>query len=74
MKIIKSNIAESFERLTPFVRRTPVIDVEVPGIDVPVVLKLELLQHSGSFKARGSFANLLGAQVPDQDRPEVHSP
>jgi len=65
MKITKAIIAETFEKLTPFVRRTPVIDVEVPGIDVPVVLKLELLQHSGSFKVRGSFANLLGAKVPD---------
>jgi threonine dehydratase len=29
-----------------------------------VTLKLELFQHSGSFKARGAFANLLGRQVP----------
>jgi threonine dehydratase len=28
------------------------------------VFKLELLQHSGSFKARGAFANLLTRQVP----------
>jgi threonine dehydratase len=27
-------------------------------------LKLELLQHSGSFKARGAFANLLMREVP----------
>lgn len=27
-------------------------------------LKLELLQHSGSFKARGAFANLLTREVP----------
>ncbi|VAV87603.1 pyridoxal-phosphate dependent enzyme family protein [hydrothermal vent metagenome] len=65
MKISKPTIADTFENLTPFVRRTPVIDVEVPGVEVPVVLKLELLQHSGSFKARGAFANLLGARVPD---------
>lgn len=64
-EISKSVIAEMFERLVPFVRRTPVIDVQVPGIDVPVVLKLELLQHSGSFKVRGAFANLLGADVPE---------
>ena len=63
--IDKVLIAETFEKLTPFVRRTPIIDVEVPGIEVPVVLKLEHMQHSGSFKARGAFANLLGAKVPD---------
>jgi threonine dehydratase len=30
------------------------------GVATPVTLKLELLQHSGSFKARGAFNNLLG--------------
>ena len=30
----------------------------------PVYLKLELFQHSGSFKARGAFANLLSRKVP----------
>jgi threonine dehydratase len=35
------------------------------GLDgVTLALKLELLQHSGSFKARGAFANLLLRQVP----------
>jgi len=32
--------------------------------DFPVTLKLELLQHSGSFKARGAFANLLMRKIP----------
>jgi threonine dehydratase len=31
---------------------------------LPVDLKLECLQHSGSFKARGAFTNLLERQVP----------
>ena len=48
-------------------RRTPVIAVD--GADfglarAPLALKLELLQHSGSFKARGAFANLLLRDVP----------
>lgn len=42
--------------IEPFVRRTPML--EVPGseigIDATLVLKLEYLQHSGSFKARGA--------------------
>src|SRR5205814_520577 len=43
--------------------------VEVNGRDfgldgVRLVLKLELLQQSGSFKARGAFANLLLRRVP----------
>jgi threonine dehydratase len=51
----------------PHVRRTPV--VEIDGTDVGLApgrvrLKLEHLQHSGSFKVRGAFANLLMRQVP----------
>jgi len=65
MTISKQTIAETFERIVPFIRRTPIIDVEVPGVEEPVVLKLEFMQYSGSFKARGAFANLLGTKVPD---------
>lgn len=49
------------------VRVTPVLRIDraefglAPG---PLVLKLEHLQHSGSFKARGAFANLLLRPVP----------
>jgi threonine dehydratase len=32
--------------------------------DGNLIFKLELLQHSGSFKARGAFANLLTREVP----------
>ena len=53
--------------IRPYVRRTPVI--EIGGTDIGVeskklVLKLELFQHSGSFKARGAFANLLTRKIP----------
>jgi threonine dehydratase len=34
------------------------------GGGAKLTLKLELLQHSGSFKARGAFANLLLREVP----------
>lgn len=54
--------------IEPHVRRTPV--VEVRGRDLGVdgctlLLKLEYLQHSGSFKARGAFASLLLRDVPE---------
>jgi threonine dehydratase len=52
-------IATAARRIAPHVRRTPVIDVVLDGIARPVTLKLELLQHTGSFKARGAFNNLL---------------
>ncbi len=34
------------------------------GVTCPVTLKLELLQHAGSFKPRGAFNRLLSARLP----------
>ncbi len=53
--------------IRPFVRVTPVVRVRGGDFglgDFPITLKLELLQHSGSFKARGAFANLLLRKIP----------
>jgi threonine dehydratase len=50
-----------------YVRCTPVLAADRAdfGLDPgPLVLKLEHLQHSGSFKVRGAFANLLLRPVP----------
>ena len=63
--VSRRSIAETYRRIKPYIRETPVIDILVPGVENPVTLKLEMLQHSGSFKARGAFANLLDAAVPD---------
>src|SRR5688572_6096610 len=56
------------ERLIrPFIRHTPVVRVDGTDLGLaaaPLVLKLELLQHTGSFKPRGAFANLLTRSVP----------
>jgi threonine dehydratase len=54
----QSAIAATAHRIAPFVRETPVVRSRFSGIAEPVTFKLELLQHSGSFKARGAFANL----------------
>lgn len=65
--IDRERIAETERHIRPFVRRTPVIAVNGADFglgDVPVHLKLELLQHTGSFKVRGAFANLLLRNVP----------
>lgn len=66
--ISRERIVATERRIRPHIRRTPMIEVD--GADfglapVRVSLKLELLQHSGSFKARGAFANLLLREVPD---------
>jgi threonine dehydratase len=65
--IDRQQIANTYQLIRPYIRRTPV--VEVAGADfgmdgVTLVLKLELLQHTGSFKPRGAFANLLTRDVP----------
>lgn len=52
----RAAIAEAAERIRPFVRRTPTV-VWVDGVE----LKLECLQVTGSFKARGMFNRLLTA-------------
>ncbi len=56
-----SDIASARDRIYPYVRITPVIEVVVPTPtrDLRVVLKLECLQETGSFKARGAFNSLL---------------
>jgi threonine dehydratase len=64
MTITRAAIAEAASRIAPFIRRTPVMEIVVPGIEKPVCLKLELFQHTGSFKPRGAFTNLVGAKIP----------
>jgi threonine dehydratase len=54
--------------IRPYLRRTPVITVDRADFGLPpgpLVLKLEQLQHSGAFKARGAFANLLLREIPE---------
>nr|MDQ3578645.1 threonine/serine dehydratase [Actinomycetota bacterium] len=50
----RAGIERTYEVIAPHVRRTPVLELE-PGL----TLKLEQLQHAGSFKTRGAMANLL---------------
>jgi threonine dehydratase len=64
MTIDRAAIVSAAVRIAPYIRKTPVMDVVVPGVDMPVCLKLELFQHSGSFKPRGAFNNLVGAKIP----------
>ncbi|MET7281107.1 threonine/serine dehydratase [Kribbella sp. NPDC005582] len=61
MTVNVQDVQAAAERITGRVRRTPVIEVS-PGI----VFKLELLQHTGSFKPRGAFNRLLLAKENGQ--------
>lgn len=62
MPIDRAAIAHAAEELAPHVRRTPVLAVEAGTLaDGPVTCKLEQLQVTGTFKARGAFATLLAS-------------
>jgi threonine dehydratase len=60
-------IEEAGKRIAAHIRRTPVIELEKNafGIDAALYLKLECLQHTGSFKPRGAFNCILTARVPE---------
>jgi threonine dehydratase len=63
----RGDVARVRDLIRPYIRQTPVLDArgdEVGAASCRLTLKLELLQHSGSFKARGAFANLLTRSVP----------
>src|SRR3546814_13865554 len=69
--ITRPRIDETERRIRPYLRRTPMLTADLAdfgpafqGSAQPLHLKLELLQHSVSFKARGAFANLLTREVP----------
>ena len=61
--IDRKRVAEAAERISMYVRHTPVMQGDL-GTDSLVTLKLERLQHAGSFKPRGAFNRLLTAAVP----------
>jgi threonine dehydratase len=65
--VTREEIREFYPTLAPHVRRTPVFFLNGTefGLEpVSLALKLELLQHTGSFKARGAVTNLLTKIVP----------
>ena len=59
----RDDVVEAVARISGWVRRTPVAVVEPADGWLPAggVLKLELMQHTGTFKARGAFNRLLAA-------------
>ncbi|HEY1719731.1 MAG TPA: threonine/serine dehydratase [Magnetospirillaceae bacterium] len=66
--VTREVIAAMDRVIRPRIRRTPIVAVDLADFGRgahPVTLKLECLQHSGSFKVRGAFANLMTRKVPD---------
>jgi threonine dehydratase len=65
--ITRERVAEVERLIRPHIRRTPAVEVAAADfalVGEPLVLKLEMMQHAGSFKARGAFANLLLREIP----------
>jgi len=60
-------ISRAYELIRPHIRHTPVVEVDAADFGLRsqvLALKLELLQHGGSFKTRGAFTHLLTRKVP----------
>ena len=67
--VSRSDVEDAAARIGRYVRQTPVAVLEEGafGLDARLTLKLELLQHSGSFKARGAFNRILVLRVAAAD-------
>lgn len=65
--VTHDDIVAAAARVDGYLRRTPVTCLEssVLGLDTDIALKLELMQHTGSFKPRGAFHRILSADVPE---------
>ncbi len=64
--VSRSDVEDAAACIVGYVRETPVAVLEEGAFDLDarLTLKLELLQHSGSFKARGAFNRILSSSVP----------
>jgi threonine dehydratase len=64
--VSRADIERAEHTIRRYVRETPVMEVDRSVLGTPgsVTLKLELLQHAGSFKPRGAFNRVLSADVP----------
>ncbi len=62
-----AEIAAARDRIGERVRQTPVLELAPGTFAVPgrLTLKLELTQHTGSFKPRGAFNKMLSSEVPE---------
>ena len=59
----RDQIEAAAARIAPFVRHTPVLRLAAGELaNISLTLKLELLQHAGSFKPRGAFNRMLRAR------------
>jgi threonine dehydratase len=64
MNVTSMDVATAASRIKSHIRQTPLLRVDGPdlGLSFGVTLKLEFLQHAGSFKPRGAFNRILAAR------------
>jgi threonine dehydratase len=65
--ITAEQIRSTYEVIAPHIRRTPIMDIDPGDFGIgaaSLALKLESLQHAGSFKVRGAFTHLLTRKLP----------
>ena len=64
---VKPLIVTALDCIAEHIRETPSITLArgAFGINARLTLKLEMLQHSGSFKARGAFSRMLQRALPE---------
>jgi len=65
LDVTRFDVENAVQRIRPYVRRTPVLDLEPKAFasGAAITLKLEFLQHTGSFKPRGAFNRMLTADI-----------
>lgn len=65
LDVTRFDVETAAERIAPHIRRTPTLSLEPGALGVPgrLTLKLELTQHTGSFKPRGAFNRMLTADI-----------
>jgi threonine dehydratase len=69
----RADVVEAATRIRGRVRRTPIYEVQAGDEWLPSggCFKLELMQHTGTFKARGAFNRILGAAERGELNPAV---
>jgi threonine dehydratase len=69
----RADVVQAADRIRGRVRRTPIhrVDVDDDWLPAGGCLKLELMQHTGTFKARGAFNRILGAAERGEINPSV---
>lgn len=72
-RVERADVVKAADRIRAHVRRTPIHHVEVDDDWLPAggCLKLELMQYTGTFKARGAFNRILGTAERGELNPSV---